>query len=260
MAEIGFYYNQPYYAYVSAVSDYVIAFFYENGVFNLNFPNTGRTESGTFTISEDCVVLDCPLGTFNAIASADGTEVHIVELSTTFQLTDMSVADEDYIYVRTSYGNTDCYVVSGVIDKTKTQYGLIRTGIYGLPTLQIVPKLFIRNTNLTKFVIPNCILYISESAFQGCTSLTNITIPPSVFSFAQYAFAGCTNLTSVTIPASVTHIDSLAFGGCEKLTSITFEGTVEQWNAIHLYTAPDYNWNKNVPATYVQCSDGQVAL
>jgi hypothetical protein len=40
------------------------------------------------------------------------------------------------------------------------------------------------------------------------------------------------------------------------LAEINFVGTTEQWGAITLGN----RWNNYVPATYVQCSDGQVAL
>ena len=63
-------------------------------------------------------------------------------------------------------------------------------------------------------------------------------------------------MTSIVIPESVITIDSCAFEGCTGLTSITFEGTVEQWNAI----SKDNNWNFNLPATEVICSDGVVSL
>jgi hypothetical protein len=47
-----------------------------------------------------------------------------------------------------------------------------------------------------------------------------------------------------------------AFASCWDLTSIIFEGTKEEWNSI----TKESTWKNNVPATYVQCSDGQVAL
>mgnify|MGYP002516407538 CR=1 FL=1 len=97
---------------------------------------------------------------------------------------------------------------------------------------------------------------VITKAFAGCTSLTSIAIPNSVKSIGDWAFLGCESLTSVTIPNSVTSIGYEAFADCTGLTSITYERTVEQWNAI---TKGD-NWNNEVPATYVQCSDGQVEL
>lgn len=258
--EHGFYYNQPYLGYVDAFSDYVAIFLHENGTIDLNFPNTGYVETGSFTSGANGIIINTSLGVCSAIASKDDSTIYSPELDATFTLTDLMVADKEYIYIKTAYGDKDCYRVVGVIDKTKTQYNLIRTGINGLPTLEMVEGLFANNTNLISIEITNGIIYIPKSAFNDCTSLANVAIPSSVTGIMDYAFEGCTKLTSIIIPATVDELRPLAFGGCTKLTSITFEGTVEQWDAISLYTAPNYEWNHNVPATHVQCTDGQVAL
>ncbi len=97
---------------------------------------------------------------------------------------------------------------------------------------------------------------IGASAFNDCIELANITIPDSVTSIDSATFKYCSGLTSITISDSVTSIDSAAFYGCENLTEINFNGTVEQWNAIK----KGENWNVNVPATKVICSDGEVEL
>jgi hypothetical protein len=76
-----------------------------------------------------------------------------------------------------------------------------------------------------------------------------------VTTIADNAFDG-SSAESIVIPHTVTDFGLQSFMACESLTSITFEGTVEQWNDI----SKGSNWNSDTPATYVQCSDGQVAL
>ena len=97
---------------------------------------------------------------------------------------------------------------------------------------------------------------IGNYAFGGCNILTSYTIPNGIKSIGNSAFSGCSGLTSITIPDSVTSIGDYVFYNCRGLTSITFNGTKAQWNAI----LEGYLWNRYVPATYVQCSDGQVSL
>ncbi|MBO7377543.1 MAG: leucine-rich repeat domain-containing protein, partial [Clostridia bacterium] len=97
---------------------------------------------------------------------------------------------------------------------------------------------------------------IGSYAFAYCSSLTSISIPNSVTSIGNGAFAYCSSLTSISIPNSVTSIGSWAFEYCSSLTSITFNGTKAQWNEIDKGS----NWNRNVPATFVRCTDGDVNI
>ena len=111
--------------------------------------------------------------------------------------------------------------------------------------------------NLTSVNIPDSVTSsIGSRTFNSCTNLTSVNIPDSVTSIGSLAFRRCTNLPSITIPDSVTSIGGDAFSCCEQLDEINFVGTTEQWNAI---TLGQY-WNYDISATYVQCSDGQVAL
>ena len=105
-------------------------------------------------------------------------------------------------------------------------------------------------------VIPNSVTEISPYAFSGCSGLTSVEIPDSVTSIGRGAFQSCRGLTSVIIPACVTSIDQNVFYWCTNLTDITFDGTVAQWNAI----TKGSEWNTDVPATKVVCSDGTVTL
>jgi hypothetical protein len=266
----------------------------------------GNIETCTYTINgNNMVVTSQSMGELNCTFSENGTEVYNTELATNFVLGNESiVADKDYIY--TYEEELGGYEVQ-CIDKTKSEYGAIKTGINGIDTVKLIDKMFddgvSMNTtlvcapqipdsvtiigervfhlclNLTYVTIGDGVTSIGDSAFYGCNSLTNIVIPDSVTNIGDYTFNGCSNLTNVTIPNSVTNIGNSAFRGCTSLTSVTIPdgvtsigerafcnclgltsmthaGTIAQWNAI----AKGFDWNYDVPATYVQCSDGQVAL
>ena len=121
------------------------------------------------------------------------------------------------------------------------------------------PYLYLAGTTSTSITTANidrnCKIIV-YAAFEGCSSLTSITIPDRVTSIGYSAFSGCSSLTSVVIGNSVTSIGNYAFEDCSSLTSIKYEGTVSQWNAI----SKGSDWNSNVPATEVICSDGTVSL
>ena len=261
--EYGFYYNQPYTAFVSALNDCHVTFFIKNdGTFDsivfadLNDMTTGR---GTYEISGNIITATTSLGVMDLIISDSGMQMHCEALVANFELGNENiVADNDYMYIHDvalgGYGVT-------AIDKMKTSYSPIRTGINGMDTVKLLNESFSEfvnpNSELIKApVIPNSVMSIGQWAFYDCSSLTSITLPNSITSIEAAAFAGCISLTSINIPDSVTNISSSAFAQCIGLASITFEGTVAQWNTV----TRDYSWDLGVPATHVQCSDGQVAL
>lgn len=93
-------------------------------------------------------------------------------------------------------------------------------------------------------------------AFADCKNLTDVVIPNGVENIDEWAFRACPNLVRVTIGSGVKNIGAYVFNGCTNLNSITFNGTITQWNAI----TKSIMWKYNAPITYVQCTDGQVAL
>ena len=110
---------------------------------------------------------------------------------------------------------------------------------------------------MTNIYIPNSVEEIlGTETFVNCTSLPEVKLPSSLTVIGDATFAGCTSITNITIPDNVVAIGILAFKNCTSLTSITFNGTMSQWNYIELGDG----WNIGVPATFVQCSDGQVQL
>jgi hypothetical protein len=73
--------------------------------------------------------------------------------------------------------------------------------------------------------IPDGVVEISNSAFDGCTKLTNITIPNSVTSIGDNAFDSCP-LTTIALPESLTTIEKMAFFNCTLLKNITIPDSV----------------------------------
>ena len=109
---------------------------------------------------------------------------------------------------------------------------------------------------LTSIVIPDSVTTIDSCAFRGCNYLRSVVIGNGVTTIGDDAFRACYSLTSVVIPNSVTSIGAEAFVHCRKLTKVTYNGTVQQWYRI----SKGSDWNYEIPATEVVCSDGTVTL
>lgn len=110
--------------------------------------------------------------------------------------------------------------------------------------------------SLMSMNIPKGVTDIPAGTFNDCEKLTNIIIPDSVTHIGRGAFADCKNLSSVTIGKGVTDIGENVFWNCESLSAIIFEGTVAEFSAIK----KGNDWQRGVPATHIQCSDGTVKL
>lgn len=106
---------------------------------------------------------------------------------------------------------------------------------------------------------PNGLVYAGKVAYEykgTMPSNTSIVLKEGTLGITAFAFDGCTGLTNITIPESVTSIGDKAFRDCTGLTSINFNGTKAQWSAI----PKGSDWNNNVPATQVICTDGAISL
>lgn len=95
-------------------------------------------------------------------------------------------------------------------------------------------------------------IYINDNPVDG-----ELVIPDSVSVISPGAFVDYNQITSIVLPATTARLTN-AFGG-SNLQTIVYKGTVAQWNAL----PKDEDWLANIgtgSATYVQCSDGQVAI
>ncbi len=92
--------------------------------------------------------------------------------------------------------------------------------------LMYAKKLYLQGELITDLVIPDGVINIRDSAFNGCNSLTSVTIPESVIKIGDNAFEDCYSLTRVTIPESLTSIGEYAFSDCSSLTDVTIPKNV----------------------------------
>ena len=99
--------------------------------------------------------------------------------------------------------------------------------------------------------------YYVLTHYDVLSSGTMLIIDDSIECLGVGALGYCESIEYVSIPTSVSNIALAAFHSCINLKTIIFEGTVQEWNAI---IKSPYGWSQNVPATYVQCSDGTVSL
>ena len=88
------------------------------------------------------------------------------------------------------------------------------------------------------------------------TSITTIVVGDNVTNIPKYFAWGCTGLVNLTIGSSVSTINEYAFNNCTALSNITYTGYSTNWSII----GKGNSWNRNVPATFVQCKDTKVNL
>lgn len=74
-----------------------------------------------------------------------------------------------------------------------------------------------------KYVIPNSVEYIDDSAFDNCSKLTSVVFPKSLKEIYDFAFLNCSALKSVTIPSGC-DVGAYAFAFCSSLKSVKVNG------------------------------------
>lgn len=77
----------------------------------------------------------------------------------------------------------------------------------------------------TSYTIPDGVIKIDASAFEGCSWLKNITLPDSVTNIDDSAFYECKKLKSINIPKNVTRIADSAFEFCTCFTINGYKGS-----------------------------------
>ena len=162
--------------------------------------------------------------------------------------------------INVSSANADYHSIGNCLIETATNTVVLGCKNSMIPTDGSITRIGDHAFEGCKFLsginIPDSITSIDMSSFSCCDWLTSIIIPDSVTYIGGSAFFLCDGLMSVTIGNGVTCIDQGAFEGCGNLTSISFNGTKKQWKAIEKCKG----WKKDVPTTFVHCSDSNVQI
>ena len=72
-------------------------------------------------------------------------------------------------------------------------------------------------TGLIRFVVPDRVEAIGDSAFEGCKALEEIVLPAGLKSIGKCAFWGCDSLGQIVLPAGLKSIGRNVFRNCKKL-------------------------------------------
>ena len=113
--------------------------------------------------------------------------------------------------------------------------------------------------DVERFVIPDNITKIGDSAFFKCINLREISIPDTVTTIDDYAFYGCSCLKNLILPSSVTSIGEDAFQDCSSLDNITIPGSVKSigerafWNCTGLENVVLGDGIVDVPCAFYGC-------
>jgi hypothetical protein len=82
------------------------------------------------------------------------------------------------------------------------------------------------NSRYSSIVLPDTVIYIYSSAFQGCENLKKITLPDKLELFGGYAFSGCVKLKEARLARNITEIPAGTFDQCINLKSIIIPSKV----------------------------------
>jgi hypothetical protein len=277
--EHGFYYNQPYAVSLSGYAeDYEEEINQIISIFSINSDDTvirfdvsnGERLSAVFEHDGKHFRLQFEMYEFTGEFSADGNMTvetasimgePVDGISVTIKVdTSCACADSYYHYIRLN-GNGEEWIVTPKSSSEQT-YPLIQATIMDMPVTFLADLAFANNRHITSLdMIPESISTFGSYAFSNCSSITTLHIPDHVNDLFGGCFHGCTSLRSISLPVNLI-IDDYIFSGCNNLQEITYRGTkadCEQLLENHFNGIASHIFLE-VPATYIQCSDGQVAL
>ena len=110
---------------------------------------------------------------------------------------------------------------------------------------------------VTEVVFGNKVTKVIDNMFYNSDSLRFVSFSDSEnLKIGNNAFSNCKWLKRVdNLPVGLTKMGDYAFAN-SSIENISYDGTIEQWNSI----VKGENWNQNIIATKVTCSNGTVNI
>lgn len=136
---------------------------------------------------------------------------------------------------------------------------LIESGIDPLDSLNYVPENYLcRNWNIISINLPNTIIGIDSSAFEGCDNLESITLPNGLKNIGSQVFHSCSSLKSITLPKTLDYIGDGNFDYCDDLETVNFEGSCEDFIALIEDNTEMFKYSDKLEE--ISCNDGFISI
>ena len=98
-----------------------------------------------------------------------------------------------------------------------------------------IPEGAFKSTSLQTLSLPDTVVKIGASAFEGSTYIRDITFPSSLEIIDSYAFKDCpviysgmeSNIKELRLPAGLKHIGAYAFSGCDAINLVNINASVK---------------------------------
>ena len=131
-------------------------------------------------------------------------------------------ADQDFGYQANTDGTISITRYSGQEGDVE-----IPSQIGGQRVTVIADEAFMNNGLLENVTVPDGVVSIGRSAFQGSYNLKSISLPRTLRSIGDSAFRSAGRLESITIPEGITSLPDYVFDRCMKMTEIYLPKTLK---------------------------------
>ena len=167
--EHGFYYGQPYYAYIED-SNYGYAFMmHENGMANIFIISiTMESMECQYSVEGNTIILHTAQGDIVCNLSDDNKSIYCAYIDTTLTLGNVEiVADEEYLYRYSEYwGGYE----ARAIDKSKKNYAPIKSNIYGMDIVSLEGAFYNCVNMVEAPKIPDGVKYMGDAYRRLCVA------------------------------------------------------------------------------------------